>query len=139
MAQNFRLKCRNTKCGFEAIRRYNVEEFDKLQYGGAVKGISCFNCGFPKMAVMRSMQKVKDGFVPGFQRSIGKHCETYSEYKAHLKKMGLVEIGYEELPEQEDEKINYWTDEVLKKVHDSGVYISGREAQALSEGKIQEL
>lgn len=91
------------------------------------------------MAVMRSLQTVKDGFVPGYQRNIAKHCETYSEYKAHLKRMGLVELGYEDLPEQEETHINYWSDDILKKVYDSGVYISGREAEALAAGRIQHM
>lgn len=137
-SQNFRLKCRNTKCGYEGLRRYSKIEFDELQYSGS-GGISCFQCGFPKMAVMRSMQTVKDGFIPGFQRNIRKVCHTYSQYKEELKKMGLIELGYEDLPESEDGKTNYWTDDVLKNVVDSGVYLSGREAQALKEGKIDSM
>lgn len=137
-AQNFRFKCR--KCGYEGLRRYNVEEFDRLQYGGDQKGISCFTCGFPKMVVMRSMKQVRDGFVPGFQRSIRKHCATYGEYKTHLKRMGLVELGYEDIEfDGEDKKIDYWDDSILKKVADMGVYISGREADALKQGKIDSI
>jgi len=45
---------------------------------------------------------VKDGFQPGFQRNIMKYCSTYTEYKQHLKEMGLIEIGYEELPEKKE-------------------------------------
>lgn len=138
-AQNFRLKCRNPKCGHEFLRRWSIEEFDKLQYGGATKGIPCFDCGFSKMLVMRSKRQIHDGFQPGFQRNIRKYCSTYAEYKQHLKDMGLVELGYEDLPEQKEERINYWDDAMLKKINDMGIYISGREAKALAEGKIDQM
>jgi hypothetical protein len=123
------MKCQNKKCGHEFLRRYDVEEFDKLQYG-AVPGIGCFDCGWPKMLVMKSKRQVNDSFQPGFQRNIRKHCETYSEYKAHLKRMGLIEVGYEDLPEQKEVGTQYWTDELLSKVYNEhGVKFSGREAE----------
>lgn len=54
------------------------------------------------MIIVRSNKVVKDGFQPGFQRNIRKYCSTYAEYKAHLKEMGLIEIGYEEIPEKKE-------------------------------------
>lgn len=98
----FRMKCR--KCYNEFHRFFPQKEFDQLQYGenGEPKGIGCYDCGFPKMIIARSNQTVKDGFKPGFQRNIMKHCSTYTEYKKHLKEMGLIEIGYEELPERNE-------------------------------------
>lgn len=134
--ENYRMKCRNPRCGGEFLRRYSVEEFDELQYGGAVKGISCYNCGFPKMAVMRSNAVRRDKFQPGFKRNIMKYCETETQYKNYLKEMGLVEFTYDDLPKNTENpnKINYWTDEILKKVYDHGVHFSGEEARALKEG-----
>jgi hypothetical protein len=123
------MKCQNEKCRNEFHRRYSVEEFDKLQYGSS-SGIGCFDCGTPKMIVMKSNRQIQDGFKPGFQRNIRKHCETYSEYKAHLRNMGLIEVGYEDLPEHKDTKTQYWTDEVLKKVYNEhGLKFSDREAE----------
>jgi hypothetical protein len=135
-SQNYRFKCRNPKCGYEGLRRFNIEEFDQLQYGGTQPGIACFQCGYPKMAVMKSGWHVKDGFKPGFQRNIMKYCNTYEEYKQHIKDMGLIEIGYEEIPEPEDEskRVTYWDDELLKKIYDRGIKIDGNEAEYLKAG-----
>lgn len=88
------------------------------------------------MAVIKSNKVVEDGFQPGYQRNIGKHCATYSEYKAHLKNMGLIEIGHEELPQGEDYQTQYWTDDILKKVYQHGIKISGNEAEALKKGLV---
>lgn len=117
--QNYRFKCANEKCGHEFLKRYTVEEFDKTQY---TTGFGCFDCGFPKMGVIKSMATIKDSFTPGWQPNIRKHCNTYSEYKQHLKNMKLVEFGYEEIPEYED-KTPFWTPEMLKSLYKHGVEI----------------
>ena len=95
--KSYVLKCKNPKCGHEFHRYWPKEEYDQLTFrdNGTYKGIGCFDCGFPKMAVALSNRTVKDGFKAGFQRNIMKYCATYEEYKAHLKNMGLIEIGYE--------------------------------------------
>ena len=137
----FRLKCQ--KCGKEFHRFWKIEEFDRLQYKESGQGIGCFDCGAPRMAVIRSNQTVKDGFQPGFQRSIRKHCNTYAEYKAWLKRLGLIEVGYEDIPEREPGKTQYWTEDTLKMVYNQyGVKFSDREAEALKEmdkGKREEV
>lgn len=131
--QNFRFKCR--KCGQEFLRRKSLEEFEKAQY--SENGHSCESCGYPKMAVIRSNQMVKDGFKPGLQRNIMKVCNTYAEYKAQLKKMGLIEMGYEDFPEQEY-KSKYWSPKMLKKLYDMGGF-GDNELNAIGSGKIQGL
>lgn len=137
--QNYRFKCRNPRCKYECLKRYSKQEFDELQYGGDRPGVRCFQCSFPAMAVIKSNQQIKDGFVPGFQRSIRKYCNTYSEYKYHLKQMGLVEMGYEDIEEDKDGNIvKYWTDDMLKKVYDHGFKFSDREADALKKGYTME-
>ena len=136
MEQNYRLKCRNDKCGYDTLKRWRVEEFDQLAYGGDRPGIDCFQCGYPKMKVEKSHRRINDGFKPGFQRNIMKHCETYAEYKAHLKAMGLIELGYEDIPEGEETERSYWNDKTLKKAHDRGFRVSGREAEALKKNKL---
>jgi len=133
--QSYRLKCRNKKCGGEFLRPFSSEEFDKLQYG-PVPGIACYNCGFPKMITMKSGKLAKDGFQPGYQPNIRKHCATYGQYKAELKRMGLIEIGYDELPENEEAPTQYFTDEVLRKIYTKqGISLDSREADHL-KGKI---
>jgi len=131
MSKSYRFHCRNPKCRGEFHRYFNTEEFEKQQYSSS--GWCCFNCGYPKMAVIKSNKSVNDGFAPGYQRSIGKYCATKAEYNAHLKNMGLIELGYEDLPKNEH-KTTYWTDDILKKVYDYGVQISDREAEALKKG-----
>ena len=123
----FRLKCRNPKCGNEYHRYMRIEEFDQLQYSRS--GFPCESCSFPKMAVIKSNRLVKDGFKPGFQRNIRKHCNTYAEYKQHIKDMGLIELGNEEikLDDNDNPPANYWDDELLKSAHDNGFKLSGRE------------
>jgi hypothetical protein len=130
---SYRFKCRNHRCGSEFHRYYPSEEFDHHQYGTA-NGWACFNCGFPKMAVIKSNKRAKDSFKPGFQRNIRKYCSTYSEYKQYLKNNGLVEIGYDEIKEDENGRFNYWDDQMLKKVYDMA-QLSGRELEALKNGE----
>lgn len=126
-AQGYRLTCRNPKCSHDFHRGYRQKEFEELQYPN---GIACFDCGFPRMIIMKSHRKLKDTFVPGFQRNIMKHCETYQEYKAHLGRMGLIELGYEDLPDGGPHRAPYWNDVSLRKLHEKhGVKLSGREAE----------
>lgn len=119
--QNYRMRCRNSKCGSEFLRRFSAKQWEDAQYGGDRPGVACYNCGTPSMAVMRSEQTVKDGFVPGFQRNIRKFCNTYAEYKSWLKIMGLIEFGYEDLPDNEDgtPKTTGFTDEMISKIQQS--------------------
>ena len=81
---------------------------------------------------MKSERSVKDGFKPGWQSNIRKHCGTYSEYKAQVKAMGLTEVGYETLPEIKPGKIAYWDDETLMDLkHEIGVDFTEAEAREL--------
>lgn len=132
----YKMKCRNDKCGGEFHRYFNQDEFEKTQYSS---GWSCFNCGFPRMIVGGSKRLVKDGFQPGWQSSIRKHCDTYSEYKLHLKNLGLIEIGnedFEAIIERNNAKVNHstWNDKSLAKAISRGFTISDNEAEALKAG-----
>lgn len=133
---NYRLHCKNQRCGGSFHRHIPVEEFEKTQYSDT--GWSCFKCGFPKMAVMKSNKQVKDSFVSGFQRNIGKVCHTYGDYKRELRNMGLIELGYEEMKEQpEDENFSdYWDDEMLKEIYEDGVSLDGELVKGLQSGSI---
>lgn len=137
MSKSYRFKCR--KCHQDYLRHLNQDEFERNQY--SINGWPCFSCGYPKMMVMRSKLSANDGFRPGFQRNIGKHCSTYGEYKAHLKRMGLIEIGYEDVDFNESDKdFNYWDEETVKAViRDHGVDLSGREIDGLIAGELKEM
>lgn len=133
--QNYRFKCR--KCSQEFLRRFSTSEFEKTQYSGI--GHQCYSCGYPRMAVIKSNKNIKDNFQAGWQPNIRKHCSTYGEYKAHLKEMGLIEIGYDELPVDGEVKTKYWTPDLLKKLHDMGIGFSDNELDAIDQGKIENL
>ena len=132
---NYRMHCKNQKCGGSFHRHIPIAEFEEAQYNG---GWSCFRCGYPKMAIMKSNKNVKDTFVAGFQRNIGKYCATYSEYKKELRKMGLIELGYEEMKHQpEDENFkDYWDDEILKEIYEDGITLDGELIKGLQSGAI---
>lgn len=115
MSKSYRLKCRNEACGHEFHRYWTPEEFDKLQYG-AQPGIGCFSCGYPKMIVIKSNRNVNDKFKPGWQPNIRKHCATYSEYKAWLDKMGLIEVGNDDIPENKYQAQQYFDEKMIKKI-----------------------
>lgn len=115
----YRFKCRNIKCQSEFHRYYTDKFFEEMQYG-TESGWSCFNCGYPRMAVTRSLKSVKDNFQPGWQPNIRKNCWTYGQYKEELKQRGLIEIGNEDLPEYEG-KPQFWSDETIKALYDQGI------------------
>ena len=118
--QNYRFKCRHGSCTFETSKFLNKDEFDSRQYNNDRTGFQCETCGYPRMAVMKSNKSVDDTFKAGFQRNIRKYCETETEYKAHLKQMGLIEIGYEKLPYNESAgSIDYWSEDNLKYLYDN--------------------
>jgi len=130
----YRFHCKNPRCGGEFLKHIPVDEFDKTQY--SISGHSCYNCGTAKMAVCKSNKRADDGFKPGFQRNIGKHCGTYAEYKAHLKARGLVEYGYEDFDHVEKETEGFeWPKDMLRDLYKAGGY-SDRELEALNQGKM---
>jgi len=129
----YRMKCRHPKCGKDHHRFYKVEEYDLLAYGGREPGIACYDCGYPRMVVIKSKKSVDDTFKPGFQRNIRKHCDTYAQYKKHLKDMGLVEMGYEDFPQQKEGQ-PFWSDAKLERIcKEHGVKLSGNEIKHLKE------
>lgn len=133
--KNYRFHCKNQKCGASFHRHFSVEEFETQQYGS---GWACFKCGYPRMAVMKSNKSVKDSFIAGYQRNIGKYCSTYTQYKTELRKMGLIEIGYDEIKTQpEDENFkDYWDDEMLKEIYEDGISLDGELIRGLQNGSI---
>lgn len=133
---SYRMHCRNQRCGADFHRHIPIEEFEKSQYSPS--GWTCFRCGYPRMAIMKSNKQVKDSFQPGYQRNIGKYCANYTQYKQELKKMGLIEIGYEEMKTQPDDENfkDYWDDEILKEIYEDGISLDGELIKGLQSGAI---
>lgn len=135
---NYRFHCKNKKCGGSFHRHFPLKEFEEMQYSNT--GWSCFKCGTIKMAVMKSNKMVKDGFVAGFQRNIGKVCNSYGAYKRMLKEMNLIEIGYDEIKEDpaSEDFTDYWTNDILKEVYEEdGINLDGQLVNALQSGEIK--
>lgn len=96
---SFRMKCRNTRCNSETIRNTSKEEFDKTMDGSA-RQFPCPYCGYPKMMVIITHQRIKDGFVPGWQENIQAYAGGPLEYQRLLRAKGLQEIGKDYIPKE---------------------------------------
>lgn len=132
----YRMLCRNAKCGGEFLRSYRVDEFQQNQDGS---GWHCFNCGYPRMQCYVSNRKINDKLqFPSFQRNIGEYCHSEADYKRKLKEKGLIELGFEDFPEREEEAIGkrYWTDDVIKELAEEGITFDGELIKAMQSGKL---
>lgn len=77
----------------------------------------------------------KDGFVPGWQENIMCNAWSYGEYQRILKQNGLIELGNETAPIKDATTTGgYYNDEFFKSAHDAGIYISGKEEEAMRSG-----
>lgn len=74
-----------------------------------------------------------DGFKPGYQRSIGKFCSSYTQYKDELKKMGLVELGYDEMPDKKEDEPFWNKDALLKIQREHGIQLKDNEIDELMQ------
>lgn len=81
-------------------------------------------------------QHKKDGFVPGWQENIRMYITCPHQYRRALKDLGLVEIGNDYIPQDETRVSNpFNNDALIKQAIDSGIYLSGREIDALKSGE----
>lgn len=81
----------------------------------------------------------KDGFVPGWQENIRMYITCPYKYRQALKDLGLVELGNEfELKDSTTTENYFKNDEMIKAAIDSGIYLSGREIDALKSGEFFE-
>lgn len=129
----YKFICR--KCGRNYHRHYKTsKEYEEMCYGNQPPGMACFDCGFPQMVTIRTEKPAPDGFKPGFQRSIMKHCATRKEFEAELKRQGLVELGNEDFPEMKNEPDFRWTENFFKKVYQKyGINTESGEAKEIVE------
>lgn len=89
------------------------------------------------------VRRIRDGFQPGWQYSLGMYVDTYEKYKRICKERGLIEIGndkpkdqayYEQLKEEEAYKELY-SDEALREIANEvgGLSLSGGDVRMLRE------
>lgn len=78
----------------------------------------------------------KDGFVPGWQENIRMYITCPHQYRRALKDLGLVELGYD-VEFKDSTKVNnpFENEELIKEAVKSGIYLSGREIDALKSGE----
>jgi hypothetical protein len=78
----------------------------------------------------------KDGFEPGWQPNINAYAGGRQEYSRLLKERGLVEIGYDYIP-QEDVRDHSpcSTKEFIDTAVESGVELSDNEKDAILSGE----
>lgn len=80
-------------------------------------------------------RRKKDGFEPGFQPNTNRYAGGRLEYEKQLKEMGLVEIGYDYVPQASEGGVNpCHSEEFVKACIETGVELSGQEAEAIKSG-----
>jgi hypothetical protein len=78
----------------------------------------------------------KDGFTPGFQQNIMEYAGGPGEYAKKLKEKGLVEVGYDYIPQESTAIYNpFQNEEVLKELA-TMEELSGQEMDALKSGEL---
>lgn len=83
----------------------------------------------------QNKRRRKDGFIPGFQENTGRYAGGREEYNKQLKEMGLVEIGYDYVPQESVGEHNFCqTDEFIETCLENGIELSGNEQEAIRSG-----
>lgn len=78
----------------------------------------------------------KDGFEPGWQENIQAYAGGRREYNRLLKEKGLVEIGYDYVPQESNPNIHPCAnEEFVKSAIEAGVDLSENEAEAIKSGE----
>lgn len=84
----------------------------------------------------QNKRRKKDGFEPGFQENTGRYAGGRMEYEKQLKEMGLVEIGYDYVPQESKGEHNFCqSDEFVQTCLESGIELSGNEVDAIKSGE----
>lgn len=83
----------------------------------------------------KNVRRKKDGFTPGWQENIQAHAGGPQEYARLLKEKGLVEIGYDYVPQESDGGYNYCqTNDFVEACIEEGIDLSGNEIKAIKSG-----
>lgn len=88
------------------------------------------------IANSKNVRRRKDGFAPGFQENTGRYAGGRLEYEKQLKEMGLVEIGYDYIPQETNAEYNPCANEgFIESCLEAGIELSGNEAEAIKSGE----
>lgn len=78
----------------------------------------------------------KDGFEPGWQENIQAYAGGRQEYDRLLKEQGLVELGYDYVPQESVGDYNACaTPEFIEACLEAGIDLSGNEQEAIKSGE----
>lgn len=78
----------------------------------------------------------KDSFVPGWQENIRMYITCPFQYRRALKDLGLIEIGYDYIPQQKEVSTNVFTPEMVEHaVRELKIDLSGSEIDAMESGE----
>lgn len=88
------------------------------------------------IANSKNIRRKKDGFEPGYQANTGRYAGGRLEYEKQLKEMGLVEVGYDYVPQESIGEHNFChTEEFIQTCVENGVELSGQEQEAIKSGE----
>lgn len=80
-------------------------------------------------------RRKKDGFEPGWQENIREYCSSRREYDRAIQRNGLVEVGYEYVPQEHNPDTNPCANrEFVQACIDEGVDLSDNEKDAIMTG-----
>jgi hypothetical protein len=83
----------------------------------------------------KNVRRKKDGFTPGWQENIQAYAGGPREYARMLKERGLVEIGYDYVPQESDGGYDFCqTEEFVQACFENGVELTGNEIEAIKSG-----
>lgn len=84
----------------------------------------------------KNIRRKKDGFTPGWQENINAYAGGPQEYARILKEKGLVEIGYDYVPQESHGGYNYCqTNDFVEACIEQGIDLSGNEIDAIKSGE----
>lgn len=84
----------------------------------------------------KNVRRKKDGFTPGWQENIQAYAGGPREYAQLLKEKGLVEIGYDYVPQESKGNYNFCqTEEFVEACIEQGIDLTGNEIEAIKSGE----
>jgi len=79
----------------------------------------------------------KDGFEPGMQDNINEYCGSRGEYDRRIRELGLVEIGYDAVPQDSTTTTDYTANlEFALHAREIGVSLTDNEIEGLVDGSM---
>jgi hypothetical protein len=83
----------------------------------------------------KNVRRKKDGFTPGWQENIQAYAGGPQEYSRLLKEHGLIEIGYDYVPQESKGNHNFCqSEEFVQACIEQGIDLTGNEVEAIKSG-----